>query len=138
METILYTDNAKVKIGAGPAVVIGEKINPTGRKKLAAALQERQPRLRGRAGHDPGGLGRRRAGRQRGRARPGRGGPAAGGRQAGRLRGEDADLHRHAQSGRAGGGAGGGARQAAGQLGQRRGEIAAAASCRWSRIAARP
>ena len=41
METLLYTDSAKVKIGAGPAVVIGEKINPTGRKKLAAALQAR-------------------------------------------------------------------------------------------------
>ena len=41
METLLYTDGAKVKIGAGPAVVIGEKINPTGRKKLAAALQAR-------------------------------------------------------------------------------------------------
>ena len=41
METTLYTDSAKVKIGGGPAVVIGEKINPTGRKKLAAALQAR-------------------------------------------------------------------------------------------------
>ena len=41
METLLYTDNAKVRIGAGPAVVIGEKINPTGRKKLAAALEAR-------------------------------------------------------------------------------------------------
>jgi 5-methyltetrahydrofolate--homocysteine methyltransferase len=39
METILYTDNTRVKIGAGPTVVIGEKINPTGRRKLAAALE---------------------------------------------------------------------------------------------------
>jgi len=41
METVLYGDDKKVVIGGGPAVVIGEKINPTGRKKLAAALQER-------------------------------------------------------------------------------------------------
>ena len=40
METILYTDGAQVKIrSGGPVVVIGEKINPTGRKKLAAALE---------------------------------------------------------------------------------------------------
>jgi 5-methyltetrahydrofolate--homocysteine methyltransferase len=40
METILYTDGAQVKIRpGGPVVVIGEKINPTGRKKLAAALE---------------------------------------------------------------------------------------------------
>ena len=38
MEPLLYTDSAKVKIGAGPAVVIGEKINPTGREKLGTAL----------------------------------------------------------------------------------------------------
>ena len=42
METVLYTDGAQVKIRfGGPAVVIGEKINPTGRKKLAAALEAR-------------------------------------------------------------------------------------------------
>ena len=40
METLLYTDNAKVTIRPnGPAVIIGERINPTGRKKLAAALE---------------------------------------------------------------------------------------------------
>jgi hypothetical protein len=42
METVLHTDGAQVKIRfGGPAVVIGEKINPTGRKKLAAALEAR-------------------------------------------------------------------------------------------------
>ena len=42
METVLYTDGAQVKIRfGGPVVVIGEKINPTGRKKLAAALEAR-------------------------------------------------------------------------------------------------
>jgi 5-methyltetrahydrofolate--homocysteine methyltransferase len=42
METVLYTDGAQVKIrSGGPVVVIGEKINPTGRKKLAAALEAR-------------------------------------------------------------------------------------------------
>jgi 5-methyltetrahydrofolate--homocysteine methyltransferase len=41
METILRSANLQVKVRTdGPAVVIGEKINPTGRKKLAAALQE--------------------------------------------------------------------------------------------------
>ena len=41
METILQSDSQKVKIGGNaPAIVIGEKINPTGRKKLAAALLE--------------------------------------------------------------------------------------------------
>jgi 5-methyltetrahydrofolate--homocysteine methyltransferase len=40
METLLYTDSAKVTIRSdGPAVIIGERINPTGRKKLAAALE---------------------------------------------------------------------------------------------------
>ncbi|HEX7974914.1 MAG TPA: dihydropteroate synthase, partial [Anaerolineales bacterium] len=40
MQTLLSTDKKKVKIDpAGPMVIIGEKINPTGRKKLAAALQ---------------------------------------------------------------------------------------------------
>ena len=41
METVLYSDSAKVKIGGGPSIIIGEKINPTGRKKLAAALEAR-------------------------------------------------------------------------------------------------
>jgi 5-methyltetrahydrofolate--homocysteine methyltransferase len=41
METLLFTDSARVTIGGGPSVVIGEKINPTGRKKLAAALEAR-------------------------------------------------------------------------------------------------
>jgi len=42
METVLYTDSAQVKIRfGGPVVVIGEKFNPTGRKKLAAALEAR-------------------------------------------------------------------------------------------------
>jgi 5-methyltetrahydrofolate--homocysteine methyltransferase len=41
METILRSASLQVKVRTdGPAVVIGEKINPTGRKKLAAALQE--------------------------------------------------------------------------------------------------
>jgi 5-methyltetrahydrofolate--homocysteine methyltransferase len=41
METILQSHSLKVTIGGkAPAVVIGEKINPTGRKKLAAALLE--------------------------------------------------------------------------------------------------
>jgi len=41
METILRTETSEVKISAdGPIVVIGEKINPTGRKKLAAALRD--------------------------------------------------------------------------------------------------
>ena len=40
METLLRSETTQVTISAdGPAVVIGEKINPTGRKKLAAALQ---------------------------------------------------------------------------------------------------
>lgn len=41
MKTILKSKTKKVEINTeGPFVVIGEKINPTGRKKLAAALQE--------------------------------------------------------------------------------------------------
>ncbi|MBI4758575.1 MAG: dihydropteroate synthase [Chloroflexi bacterium] len=41
MQTILRSDTVEVKINTeGPVVIIGEKINPTGRKKLAAALQE--------------------------------------------------------------------------------------------------
>jgi 5-methyltetrahydrofolate--homocysteine methyltransferase len=40
MQTILKSDKKKVIIdNEGPFVVIGEKINPTGRKKMAAALQ---------------------------------------------------------------------------------------------------
>jgi 5-methyltetrahydrofolate--homocysteine methyltransferase len=40
MQTLLRCETAQVKITSdGPAVVIGEKINPTGRKKLAAALE---------------------------------------------------------------------------------------------------
>jgi 5-methyltetrahydrofolate--homocysteine methyltransferase len=43
METILHSAGRQVKISIdGPAVVIGEKVNPTGRKKLAAALEARQ------------------------------------------------------------------------------------------------
>jgi 5-methyltetrahydrofolate--homocysteine methyltransferase len=41
MATILRSNNQEVRIESdGPAVIIGEKINPTGRKKMAAALQE--------------------------------------------------------------------------------------------------
>lgn len=41
MKTILTSKTKKATISTdGPFVVIGEKINPTGRKKLAAALQE--------------------------------------------------------------------------------------------------
>jgi 5-methyltetrahydrofolate--homocysteine methyltransferase len=41
METVLRTETSEVKISAdGPIVIIGEKINPTGRKKLAAALRD--------------------------------------------------------------------------------------------------
>src|SRR5450756_820304 len=40
MQTILRSETLEVKIRTdGPFVVIGEKINPTGRKKLAEALQ---------------------------------------------------------------------------------------------------
>ncbi len=40
MHTILRSDTVEVKIRTdGPFIVIGEKINPTGRKKLAEALQ---------------------------------------------------------------------------------------------------
>lgn len=39
MQTTLSSDKKKVTIDtAGPMVIIGEKINPTGRKKMAAAL----------------------------------------------------------------------------------------------------
>jgi 5-methyltetrahydrofolate--homocysteine methyltransferase len=41
METIVKSDKKEVKISIDkPFVVIGEKINPTGRKKLAAAIKE--------------------------------------------------------------------------------------------------
>jgi 5-methyltetrahydrofolate--homocysteine methyltransferase len=41
MESILRTETSEVKISAdAPIVIIGEKINPTGRKKLAAALKD--------------------------------------------------------------------------------------------------
>ncbi|MFN2302665.1 MAG: dihydropteroate synthase [Anaerolineales bacterium] len=41
MQTIVSGRTKKVKISPdGPMTIIGEKINPTGRKKLAAALQE--------------------------------------------------------------------------------------------------
>jgi 5-methyltetrahydrofolate--homocysteine methyltransferase len=41
MKTIIQSETHKVVIdNEGPFTVIGEKINPTGRKKLAAALQE--------------------------------------------------------------------------------------------------
>jgi 5-methyltetrahydrofolate--homocysteine methyltransferase len=42
METILRSPTKEVKIRTdGPFTIIGEKINPTGRKKLAEALQQR-------------------------------------------------------------------------------------------------
>lgn len=42
MQTVLRSAAAEVKIKTdGPFVMIGEKINPTGRKKLAEALQQR-------------------------------------------------------------------------------------------------
>ena len=41
MQTLLRSATAQVKIATdGPAVVIGEKINPTGRKRLAAAFEQ--------------------------------------------------------------------------------------------------
>ncbi len=41
MKTLLQSETKKVTIDAeGPITIIGEKINPTGRKKLAAALKE--------------------------------------------------------------------------------------------------
>ena len=41
MNTIVKSETKEVKISLDrPFVVIGEKINPTGRKKLAAALKE--------------------------------------------------------------------------------------------------
>ncbi len=41
MNTVLKSNSKEVTIGVGrPFVMIGEKINPTGRKKLAAALTE--------------------------------------------------------------------------------------------------
>jgi 5-methyltetrahydrofolate--homocysteine methyltransferase len=41
MDTILKSDKQEVKISFNaPFVIIGEKINPTGRKKLAAALKD--------------------------------------------------------------------------------------------------
>jgi 5-methyltetrahydrofolate--homocysteine methyltransferase len=42
VETILKSDKKEVKVSFdAPFMIIGEKINPTGRKKLAAALKER-------------------------------------------------------------------------------------------------
>jgi 5-methyltetrahydrofolate--homocysteine methyltransferase len=41
METVVTGNGTKVKFGQGlPTVIIAERINPTGRKKLAAELQE--------------------------------------------------------------------------------------------------
>lgn len=41
METVLKSDSKEVTISPeGPIIIIGEKINPTGRKKLAAAFKE--------------------------------------------------------------------------------------------------
>lgn len=41
MATVLRSQNKEIHItGDSPAVIIGEKINPTGRKKMAAALQD--------------------------------------------------------------------------------------------------
>jgi 5-methyltetrahydrofolate--homocysteine methyltransferase len=46
MQTILKSNKAEVRIDPdGPVVMIGEKINPTGNKKLAAALKEGQLEL---------------------------------------------------------------------------------------------
>jgi 5-methyltetrahydrofolate--homocysteine methyltransferase len=43
METVLRSSTKEVKIKTdGPFTIIGEKINPTGRKKLAEALQQRK------------------------------------------------------------------------------------------------
>ena len=42
METILKSPTKIVTIGPNhPLVIIGERINPTGRKKLAQALEQR-------------------------------------------------------------------------------------------------
>ena len=40
METKLTCGEKQVIIGKGPTLIIGERINPTGKKKLAAALRE--------------------------------------------------------------------------------------------------
>ncbi|MEW6440227.1 MAG: dihydropteroate synthase [bacterium] len=46
METILRSSTQSVEIGPGrPLVIIGERINPTGRKRLARAVQERDFKL---------------------------------------------------------------------------------------------
>ena len=43
MKTILRSEKKTVTLNtAGPLIIIGEKINPTGRKKMAAALQTAQ------------------------------------------------------------------------------------------------
>ncbi|MEW5817829.1 MAG: dihydropteroate synthase, partial [Spirochaetota bacterium] len=42
MQTILKSQSQEVRIDTnGPVTIIGEKINPTGHKKLAVALKER-------------------------------------------------------------------------------------------------
>jgi len=42
MQTILKSAAAEIRIDTdGPVIMIGEKINPTGRKKLAQALKDR-------------------------------------------------------------------------------------------------
>ena len=70
MITTLKSEKKEVKIGIDrPFVIIGEKINPTGHKKLAAALTEGNLRLCPRDRRAPGRLGRGCAGRQRRRAR---------------------------------------------------------------------
>jgi cobalamin-dependent methionine synthase I len=40
MKTLIHSGTVQVNIAPeGPVTIIGEKINPTGRKKLAAALK---------------------------------------------------------------------------------------------------
>ena len=40
MQTVIWSESEKVVIGPGqPVVIIGERINPTGRRRLAAALE---------------------------------------------------------------------------------------------------
>ncbi|MGZ9226948.1 MAG: hypothetical protein ACXW4M_15470, partial [Anaerolineales bacterium] len=42
METVLRSATTEVKLKTdGPFIIIGEELNPTGRKKLAEALQQR-------------------------------------------------------------------------------------------------
>ena len=97
MDTMLKGKGKPVIIAeAKPTVIIGERINPTGKKKLAAALlagdlsvvSKRRWPNRGRGRHP---------GRQRRRRRRRRSRPAAQGRQAGAGTDGRAHHHRHAQ-----------------------------------------